>query len=77
MSAGGSAWTEATRQLALADAHALEAESSRAKAASYFAAADSEKRIAHVLAPLAAAGYHSASAYPVAQTRHWPAKPTG
>jgi hypothetical protein len=58
MSAGGSAWTEATRQLALADAHALEAESSRAKAANYFAAADSEKRIAHVLAPLAAAGYH-------------------
>ncbi|WP_241976299.1 nuclease-related domain-containing DEAD/DEAH box helicase [Cryobacterium algoricola] len=36
----------------------LAAESSRAKAANYFAAADSEKRIAHVLAPLAAAGYH-------------------
>ena len=58
MPAGGSAWTEATRQLALADAHALEAEASRAKAANYFAAADSEKRIAQVLAPLAAAGYH-------------------
>jgi hypothetical protein len=58
MSAGGSAWSEATRQLALSEAHALAAESSRAKAANYFAAADSEKRIAHVLAPLAAAGYH-------------------
>ncbi|MEB0001904.1 UvrD-helicase domain-containing protein [Cryobacterium sp. RTC2.1] len=58
MSAGGSAWSEATRQLALSEAHALAAASSRTKAANYFAAADSEKRIAHVLAPLAAAGYH-------------------
>jgi hypothetical protein len=58
MSAGSSAWTEASRQLALSEAHTLAAESSRAKAANYFAAADSEKRIAHVLAPLAAAGYH-------------------
>ncbi|WP_419817607.1 nuclease-related domain-containing DEAD/DEAH box helicase [Glaciibacter flavus] len=58
MSAGASAWAEANRQLALADAHALEAEASRTKAANYFAAADSEKRIAKVLAPLAATGYH-------------------
>lgn len=58
MSAGGSAWAEANRQLALADAHTREAAASRTKAANYFAAADSEKRIAKVLAPLAAAGYH-------------------
>ncbi|MEJ3404771.1 UvrD-helicase domain-containing protein [Rathayibacter sp. YIM 133350] len=58
MPAGGSAWAEAQRQNALAEAHRQAAEEAARKAINYRAAADSEKRIARVLAPLAASGYH-------------------
>ncbi len=53
MTAGKSALSEAERQLALAEAHDLEAARARATAGKYSVAATTEHRVAKVLAPLA------------------------
>ncbi len=54
MSAGRSAHSEAERQLALAEAHELEAARARTTAGNYAIAATTELSVARVLAPLAA-----------------------
>ncbi|MDQ1543333.1 MAG: hypothetical protein QOK08_971 [Actinomycetota bacterium] len=66
MSAGESARLEAERQLALASAHEREATASRSKAGRFMAAAESEKRIARLLAPLTAHGHF------LLPDRQWP-----
>lgn len=58
MSAGSSAGQESRRQLALASRHEQAAKEAREAASRYNAASVSEKRVARVLAPLSAAGYH-------------------
>ncbi len=66
MSAGESARLEGERQLALAAAHEREAIASRSKAGNFMAAAESEKRIARLLAPLTAHGHF------LLPDRQWP-----
>lgn len=66
MPAGDSAAHEASRQLALADAHDRAAADARAAASRFGVASATEKRTAAALAPLAAAGYH------LLADRRWP-----
>ncbi len=70
MSAGASAGQESLRQLALASRHEQAAREAREAASRYNAAAVSEKRVARVLAPLSAAGYH------FLPDRQWPGSRT-
>jgi hypothetical protein len=66
MAAGGSAGSEARRQLALADAHERAAAEARASAARYDIAEVTEKQTARALAPLTAIGHH------LLADRRWP-----
>lgn len=70
MSAGASAGQESLRQLALASRHEQAAKEAREAAGRYNAASVSEKRVARVLAPLSAAGYH------FLPDRQWPGSRT-
>lgn len=66
VTAGQSARLEAERQLAIATQHEQRAVESRSAAGRYMAAAESEKRIARLLAPLTAHGYY------LLPDRQWP-----
>ncbi len=64
--AGESARQEAERAKAMVDAHLAAADAERERLRNFLIAAETEKRTARALAPLAAAGYHFLA------DRRWP-----